>query len=127
MQETTMYVFTEKTGLQQSRHVHRDVERFRKLSYDLQRIGAGASPTEQELDAAPLIENWTFHVKPAPALIGTITGHPLLSNRSLLSMTSEVWVDGSASGWVRTFSRYYRLGSPLAASVDLGVVQNSAD
>lgn len=124
MSESAMYAYNAKTGLQGSRHVHRDVERFRKLAYDLQRVGAGASPTPEELEAAPLIENWTFMARPAPVLIGRITGHPLLSNQSLLSVTSDVWIDGSPCGWVRTFSRYYRLGSPLNGSIDLSSIHD---
>jgi hypothetical protein len=50
-----------------------------------------------------------------PRLIGQVTGHPRLGDRPV--MTSPLWAADPASQWVRTTSRFYRLGEPADAEV----------
>jgi hypothetical protein len=44
-------------------------------------------------------------------LIGHVTGHPVHGDRAVV--TSPVWFADPEGTWVRTLSRFYRLGPPL--------------
>ncbi|SCZ46809.1 DUF6634 family protein, partial [Afifella marina] len=86
----------------------RDVARMEGLAADLRAIHEGRIPTPQDLSDAPLIDRWTFVPISTSALMGHVTGHPRLGARKVL--TSAVWVGAPDFGFVRTLSRYYRLG-----------------
>ncbi|MDQ0324214.1 hypothetical protein J2R99_000063 [Rhodopseudomonas julia] len=88
----------------------RDLERAEGLVADLRALHEGRIPTPQNLVNAPLIDRWSFVTIPGTALIGHVFGHPLLGTREVL--TSAVWVAAPGHGFVRTLSRYYRLGLP---------------
>lgn len=65
---------------------------------------------------APLIDQWAAMLTAAgPRLIGRVTGHPRLGDRP--AMTSPLWAADPAGQWVRTTSRFYRLGEPADAEV----------
>jgi hypothetical protein len=86
-----------------------DTHRLSKaLTEDLERIVAGHQPTAAELSAAPIIDNWLFVPRPETALAGLISGHPLLGAGP--GVTSGIFALDEAHSWVRTWTRWYRLG-----------------
>jgi hypothetical protein len=92
------------------RHVEPDLAaKLRVLADDLERIAACAAPTEAELGNSPLLLDWSCVVSVAGLrLVGHVTGHPRLGDT--YAMTSQLWAAGSDGTWIRTLSRFYRLG-----------------
>jgi hypothetical protein len=91
--------------------------RLRDLADDLDRVRAGAAPREEDLARAPLIVDWRTVLSPLGLrLIGEVAGHPLLGDRTAL--TSQLWAADPGGQWIRTLSRFYRLGatSPIGGS-----------
>ena len=80
------------------------------LAADLRRLAAGDMPSEENLAAAPVLSNWKKVALPQPRLAGKVQGH-----EAPMTLTSGVWVYAPAHGWVRTMSRFYRLGLPADA------------
>jgi hypothetical protein len=92
------------------RHVEPDLAaKLRVLADDLERIAAASVPTEAELANAPLLVDWRYVLSAAGLrLLGRVTGHPTLGDTD--AMTSQLWAAGSDGTWIRTLSRFYRLG-----------------
>jgi hypothetical protein len=61
-----------------------------------------------ELDGAPILTDWSLSVRPVAALVGNVTGHPVLGSRQVI--TSELFAIDPKGGWARTMSRFYVLG-----------------
>jgi hypothetical protein len=80
-----------------------------KLTNDLRSLRAGKAPSERELRACPLLDQWSFGFLPAPCLVGAIYQHPILGNRPSVHTSELVLIDPSKR-WARTWSRLYRLG-----------------
>jgi hypothetical protein len=95
------------------RHIEPDLAaKIRILADDLERIAAGTAPTAAELAAAPVMFDWRSVLSPAGLrLFGRVTGHPRLGNTD--AMTSQVWAAGGDGTWIRTLSRFYKLGEPF--------------
>ncbi|UYO00181.1 MAG: hypothetical protein KIT02_02830 [Devosia sp.] len=73
--------------------------------------GITPRPSERELDAAPVLSNWSLARVPGDAglaLVGSVVGHPRLGDRPAI-VTSELIAFYPADGWARTRSRVYRL------------------
>jgi hypothetical protein len=86
--------------------------RLRMLADDCERLELGRSVSPILLQKAPLLEDWFPTVTPMGVqLVGHVTGHPLRGDRP--AATSPVWFADPGGTWVRTLSRYYRLGPPL--------------
>jgi hypothetical protein len=106
-----------------------EAQRVQSLAADLGRIVEDAAPTPEELAAAPLLDAWAVSARPSMCLIGSVTGHPLLDGPMI--RTSELWAFAPTLGWVRTLSRFYRLGAPRAlmhgGPVDVGPARASVD
>jgi hypothetical protein len=85
-----------------------DIRRLESLLTHLKHLANGKFPSSKDLDAAPVIDDFRLALRPAPCIDGRFIGHPELRGRR--SVTSEVWVLALESGWVRTYSRLYRLG-----------------
>lgn len=79
------------------------------LTADLRRLNVDGAPSEQELRASPLLDQWCFGFFPTPCLIGAVHQHPLLGNRPSIR-TSELILVDTNKRWARTWSRFYRLG-----------------
>jgi hypothetical protein len=94
------------------RNVEHDLAaRLRSLADDLDEILEGAGPGADALAEAPLIVDWHATLTPMGLrLFGFVAGHPQLGNRPAL--TSQVWVADPAGEWIRTLSRFYKLGIP---------------
>jgi hypothetical protein len=71
------------------------------LADDCERLELGRPVSPILLQKAPL----------RVQLVGHVTGHPLHGDRGIA--TSPVWFADPGGTWVRTLSRYYRLGPPL--------------
>jgi hypothetical protein len=93
-------------------HISSDLAaRLHALAEDCQRLKFDPRVPQRILQAAPLLDNW------APVLtveglhlIGRAGGHPVHGDRMV--MTTPLWWADPNGSWVRTPSRFYRLGSP---------------
>lgn len=103
-------------------HIERDLPtKLRNLADDVERLRRRGRPQFSDLDAAPRLDDWAAVMTPQGVrLIGFVTGHPLRGDRAI--MTSALWVADAESSWVRTLSRFYRLGTPS----DLKVVKRAS-
>lgn len=81
------------------------------LSRDLASIEELTAPSIRDIASAPLLENWVVGRRFEPALVGVVTGHPLILDGPV-STSSLHYLDTKA-GYARTLTRWYRLGSPM--------------
>ena len=100
--------------------LHRDLaieEKLRALAHDIGRIRSGDGPLAADLAGSPWINRWrpvmTAH---GIRLMGQISGHPTLG--SCHGMTTQLWAADPHGSWVRSFSRFYRLGPPIGIGND---------
>ena len=100
-------ILVSKTG-GVSKNAQSEIELLERLVADLKRIRDGQGPTHDELAAAPIIHEYEIEHRLALALRGVILGHPLLG--STVGTTSDLWAITADKRWVRTLSRFYRLG-----------------
>jgi hypothetical protein len=70
-------------------------------------------PTEEELLAAPLLDDWYLYPARPGALVvvATVSGHPRLPDGPVT--TSRVTAYSLQEGWCHTLNRLYRLGQPF--------------
>jgi hypothetical protein len=94
-----------------------------RLTTDLRSLKAGKAPSEQELRACPLIDQWSFGFLPAACLVGAVYQHPMLGNCPTLH-TSELVLIDPAKRWARTWSRFYRLGKQQRNECDADATAN---
>ncbi len=90
-------------------HAHDEILKLEALIADLKRIAAGEAPTPADLADAPLLIGWNMSTRYAPCLAGMVADHPLLGMSEI--RTSQVWAGDFSGRWVRTYSRWYRLGA----------------
>lgn len=86
------------------------IELHKRLTKDMAAIINGDKPTRADLEAAPLLQNYRFVPRSVPSAIGFGTGHPSLPNGP--TQTSQIFIIGPDHRWIRTLSRFYRLGTP---------------
>lgn len=85
--------------------------KLRALAEDLDRVRKSHAPGEDRLVGTPLIRSWRIVVDPTGLrLVGYVSGHP--RTRDGLAMTTQLWAADSDGRWIRTLSRFYRLGEP---------------
>lgn len=90
--------------------------RLRLLADDAAWLQETRSVSPALLQSAPLIDEWIIAQTPAGLqLIGDVTGHPRLRGR--MAMTSPLWFADPGGRWVRTLSRFYRLGTPADPNI----------
>ena len=76
----------------------------------------------EDLAQAPLIVDWRTIFSPLGLrLVGSVTDHPLLGHRT--AITSQVWAADPTGQWIRTLSRFYRLGAASHAHAVIGMDQ----
>lgn len=93
-----------------------EIKRSETLAKDLAELSAGLAPAQDRLAAAPFLADFYFLLHPTIVCMGNVTGYPGTPGTTLMH-TSEVVVDGSSQGWLRTRSRYYRVGRQLPSPV----------
>jgi hypothetical protein len=83
---------------------------LRVLADDLDRINAGAGPTEADLASAPILFDWEPKLTQAqePAIRGVVRGHPAIPDGETLR--AEILALDPDLSWIRTWTGYYRLG-----------------
>ncbi|HEX7855337.1 MAG TPA: DUF6634 family protein [Sphingobium sp.] len=92
------------------------IVRLRALADDTARLQQVRSVSPAMLRSAPRLKYWVPVQRPEGLrLIGQVSGHPLIKRPMI--MTSPLWFADPEGRWVRTLSRYYRLGPP-ASSVE---------
>lgn len=85
--------------------------KLRALAQDLERVRRSHGPGEDRFVEAPLIRSWRIVVDPTGLrLVGYVSGHPRI--RDGLAMTTQLWAADRDGRWIRTLSRFYRLGEP---------------
>lgn len=89
------------------------------LVTDLKAIRLGGGPSDTELANAPIMQNWFVARRLEPCLSGNFSGHPRLHDGDF-GVTSQLWFIDPRLKYVRTLSRYYRLGIPMETE---GVIQ----
>lgn len=101
---------------QPSAELAREMARLAALAADMERIHRGVPPEVMAGDDAPVLDRWILAERGVPCLAGLSKGHPELVGESRLVGTSELWLLSKDHTWVRTFSRWYRLGRPAEQS-----------
>lgn len=111
------------------------VQRLRGLTDDAARLQQMRSVSPVVLRSAPLIEDWVLAQTPSGLqLLGHVSGHPWLGDR--MAGTSPLWFADPDGKWIRTLSRFYRLGPPaspedlreiLTATADAYAAENDDD
>jgi hypothetical protein len=88
------------------------ITRLKRLVADLERLDAGII-SAPSLMAMPVLGNWAHSFRRVPCLEGNVEGHPSLPDRSVI-VTSELYAHFRQDDeqFVRTLSRWYRLGAP---------------
>jgi hypothetical protein len=87
------------------------IARLRALADDAARLQQTRSISPARLQTAPLLKYWVpLRRSEGLRLIGQVSGHPLIKGPMI--MTSPLWFADPKDRWVRTLSRYYRLGPP---------------
>lgn len=85
--------------------------RLRALADDCDRLELGRPVSPILLQSAPLLEGWVPALTAQGLhLIGQASGHPRQGDRMV--MTTPLWFADPDGNWVRTLSRFYRLGTP---------------
>lgn len=93
-----------------SRDILEEAAGLARLAEDFRFVAKENRPNSSSDVDAPVLEDWRLIVRPVPCLAGLSTGHPLLIGDRRQIVTSEVHLISEELGWVRTRSRWYRLG-----------------
>jgi hypothetical protein len=84
-------------------------DRLRRLADDCERLAFDQQVPPRILQQAPLLKQWKPVLTPEGLkLIGYVMGHPVHGASRV--MTTPVWWADRDGKWVRTLSRFYRLG-----------------
>ncbi len=98
-------------GSQPCAELEFEIERLRRLAYDLNDIRQGRHPGRKILEQAPTIEDGRLAARPTVCLTGRVSGHPHVREDGIV-VTTDLWVIAPALGYARTLSRFYALGRP---------------
>lgn len=80
-----------------------------RLKDDILKLREAGRPSEECVHQWPLLADWSYGSRPAPCLVGTVEGHPLIRNGTRVH-TSELVLLDPALRWARTWTKFYRLG-----------------
>ena len=109
-----MLIVVAREGVLQTRYLNEEIERRKALCLDLEWLRAGVLSSIENLEDAPLLDNYAITLRDVPALKGRVVAHPVIGTTT--ARTSAVFVMVPDLGWARTMSRFYRLGSPCDAT-----------
>ena len=99
--------------------------RLHSLADDIESLRQRGQPNAGDLRGAPHLDQWAAVMTPLGLrLTGIVSGHPLLGDRRV--MTSALWIADPKAQWVRTLSRYYRLGEPAELEAIQAVMRASS-
>jgi len=96
-------------NLEGSPELELEIQRLRRLAYDLDLIQHGRHPSRELLAAAPRIEGWHLAARPTACLTGCVFGHPWIKEGGV-GITTGLWAIAPRLGYARTLSRFYVLG-----------------
>jgi hypothetical protein len=88
-------------------------EQLTRLLDDIRALRGDKGPGAIDLAGAPLVDQWSIGLVPAPCIVGTVVGHPIFRNRTRVHTQQMILIDPDA-GWARTWSGFYRLGARQA-------------
>jgi hypothetical protein len=93
-------------------HITPDLaRRLRALADDCDRLERSRTISSLVLRSSPLLKDWMLARTPEGLhIVGNASGDPVHSDRRVL--TTQLWFADPDGRWVRTLSRFYRLGSP---------------
>ncbi|MEH2560106.1 hypothetical protein V1286_007635 [Bradyrhizobium algeriense] len=100
-----------------SRNIGSLCRELEKLTCDLRTLSQGSRPSEQDLQACPLLDRWSFGFLPAPCLLGAISHHPIFGARPHIHTSELVLIDPDKR-WARTWSKFYRLGKQVVPEIE---------
>jgi hypothetical protein len=86
-------------------------ERLIRLLGHVRELLADNAPATAHLEKAPLVDQWSLGLVPAPCIVGTMVGHPIFRNRTRVLHSHQVVLIDAEAGWARTWSGFYRLGT----------------
>jgi hypothetical protein len=90
-------------------------ERIATMRSDLERLRQGWRPLPTDLEAAPMIDQWSVRFDGDGrlfALCGFIRSHPRIDDGRFATTSIIIAMDLRGLTWARTVSRFYRLGRP---------------
>lgn len=108
-----LVILGDRKGRVSAEQLENEMLTLERLLSDFRDLRRGGMPAQAILDAAPLLDTWSFATSPAPCLVGLSFGHPVLEGSARPICTSPLWILAPEAGWARTHSRYYRLGRPI--------------
>lgn len=103
-------------GVQTDGRIEAELVRIKRLASDMERILEGGAPETIAAEEPPLLDRWILGSVLTPSLVGLSTGHPTLAGVNRPIATSPVRLISADMSWVRTSSRWYRLGRPTERS-----------
>ncbi len=96
---------------------------LQSLADDCARLERDVSFVADRLRGAPFLDQYAPVVSPLGLqLVGQVSDHPLLGSRTII--TSQLWFADPDGGWVRTLSRFYRLGRLRSDGSDVPAVSD---
>lgn len=85
-------------------------DKLEALAKDIRSLAKGRNASRM-LDDAPVLAHAAIYARARPALVGSVSNHPVLGSQDQCT-TSEVYALASDRSWARTLSRFYVLAAP---------------
>lgn len=107
-----MFLIRTPDGHVEHEHIDQTIALLEDLHSSYRILRQHGRPTKALLKDAPVLDAW--HLTPCwnYRLSGLVNGHPRLVGTDRAITTSDLWLFAPDHGWARTWSRWYRLGSP---------------
>lgn len=77
---------------------------LKPLVADMEAFLEGNGPSQEFLDEAPVIDQWSISTRKISCLEGVLHHHPLLGSLVPNGTTSQLWLLNKDQGWARTLS-----------------------